>query len=417
MSSWLPPTFDIEIKTFQNVETMSQQLHPAEVIEHTTEAYLPKVSVHGQVIYIAVVLAALAAIISLPFIRTEVSVQSSGIIRSKAERNELRPLISGTISKVFIRENQTVEIGQPLFQFQTDIPDSKLRLNRAQQEEKRLYINDLLLLISVRNTDRNVSGLKSPLYRQQYEQYIFQQAELEETQRRRKRELDINQKLYAEKVIAQQELEDKEFASNTAQAQYRSLIERQISDWQTSLSQYRMSLDELQAQQQQLLKEKEQCIIKAPVAGSIGQLAGKYAGSYVQAGEVLGVISPDANLLVECYISPKDIGLLRAGMKSRMQVDAYDYNQWGMAEGSITSISNDITVTDQQKTFFTVKCLLKKDHLMLKQGIKGYLKKGMTLRAHFVITERSLFDLLYDNTDDWLNPKNTPASANSVAIR
>ena len=394
---------------------MAQQLHPAEVIEYTTEAYLPQVSVRGQVIYIAVVLTALAALLALPFIRTEVSVQSTGVVRSKAERNELRPLIGGTLAQIMVHENQSVSLGQPLFQFQTDILDSKLRLVRAQQAEKKLYLSDLAQLVSARGSERTVSGLKSPLYRQQYEQYIFQQAELAETQRKRKRELDVNQKLFAEKVIAQQELEDKEFASTTAQAQYRSLIERQISDWQTALSQYRMSLDELNAQEQQLLKEKEQCTIKAPVAGSVSQLAGKYAGSYVQAGEVLGVISPDANLLVECYISTKDIGLLRPGMKARMQVDAYDYNQWGMAEGTITSISNDITVTEQQQTFFKVKCLLKQDHLALKQGIKGYLKKGMTLRAHFVVTERSLYDLLYDKADDWLNPKNMPAGA--VAAR
>jgi len=36
----------------------------------------------------------------------------------------------------------------------------------------------------------------------------------------------------------------------------------------------------------------------------------------------------------------------------------------------------------------------------------------MTLRSHFVVTKRSLFDLLYDKTDDWLNPKN-----NSIAAR
>lgn len=396
---------------------MQTQLYPAEVIEHTTEAYLPKVSVQGQVIYVSVVLAAFLALLSLPFIRIDVSVQSSGIVRSKAERNELRSLTGGTIAKVLAHENQTVKAGQPVFQLQTAIPDSKLRLLRAQQTEKQLYINDLSLLISSHGTNRHSTGLKSSLYRQQYEQYIFQQAELAETERKRSRELEINQSLFAEKVISRQELEDKEFAYKTAQAQYRSFIERQISDWQNTLSQYTMTLDELRSQEQQLLKEKELLTITAPVAGSIGQLAGKYTGSYVQAGEVLGIISPDSNLIVECYISPKDIGLLRNGMRSRMQVDAYDYNQWGMAEGIITSISNDITVSDRQQTFFKVKCQLNQDHLTLRQGVKGYLKKGMTLRAHFIITERSLYDLLYDKADDWLNPKNTPGVRDAVAAR
>jgi multidrug resistance efflux pump len=396
---------------------MQNQLFPAEVIEHTTEAYLPQVSVHGQVIYISVVLAALAVLISLPFVRTEVSVQSTGVVRAKAERNELRPLTGGTIAEVLVRENEPVEAGQPVFRLQTDIPDSKLRLIHTQQNEKRTYIHDLSLLVSSRSGGRTVSGLQSSLYRQQYEQYIMQQAELAETERKRKRELDISQTLFAEKVIARQELEDKEFAYNTAQGQSRSFTERQMSDWQTALSQLNMAVDELRAQEQQVLKEKELCTIKAPVAGSIGQLAGKYAGSYVQPGEVLGVISPDSNLLVECYISPKDIGLLRNGMKARMQVDAYNYNQWGMAEGIIASISNDIIITEQQQTFFKVKCILNRNHLTLKQGVKGYLKKGMTLRAHFVVTERSLFDLLYDKADDWLNPKNTPAASGVIAFK
>ncbi|GGB82260.1 HlyD family secretion protein [Dyadobacter sediminis] len=393
---------------------MQTQLYPAEIMEHTTEAYLPQVSVQGQIIYVSVVLAVLTGLLSLPFIRIDVSVRSSGIIRSKAERNELRSLTGGTIAKVLAHENQTVKAGQPVFQLQTAIPDSKLRLLHAQQTEKQLYIRDLTLLVSSHGTNRPIAGLKSSLYRQQYEQYIFQQAELAQTERKRKRELEINQNLFAEKVIARQELEDKEFAFNTAQAQYRSFIERQVSDWENALSQYRMALDELRSQEQQLVKEKELLTITAPVAGTMGQLAGKYTGSYVQPGEILGVISPDSNLIVECYISPKDIGLLRNGMKSRMQVDAYDYNQWGMAEGTIISISNDVTVSDQQ-TFFKVKCRLNKDHLTLRQGVRGYLKKGMTLRAHFIITERSLYDLLYDKADDWLNPKNTPSVPHAVA--
>ena len=33
-------------------------------------------------------------------------------------------------------------------------------------------------------------------------------------------------------------------------------------------------------------------------------------------------------------------------------------------------------------------------------------EKGMTLNARFLLTERTLFDLLYDKVDDWLNPSN-----------
>jgi len=41
---------------------------------------------------------------------------------------------------------------------------------------------------------------------------------------------------------------------------------------------------------------------------------------------------------------------------------------------------------------------------MRKNGVKGLLKKGMSVSAHFIITRRSLFDLLYQKMDDWVNP-------------
>jgi HlyD family secretion protein len=55
--------------------------------------------------------------------------------------------------------------------------------------------------------------------------------------------------------------------------------------------------------------------------------------------------------------------------------------------------------------FFKVRCSLEQKSLLLKNGYKGYLKKGMTLTGRFMLIRRSLFQLLYDKTDSWLNPK------------
>ena len=390
---------------------MQHLVHPPTVIEYTTEAYLPQVTVRGQLIYCSVALAIVAALCALPFIYTEVSVQSSGMVRTVAERNELRPLVAGTIAQVFVHDNQPVRQGQPMIRLQTEVLDSKLRLNRSQQGEKLLNIHDLDRLVHAsRQNLLSVVGLQSPLVRQQYEQFRFLLTENQQTQVKRKREMDVTQQLYQDKVLAKQEFEDKEYTYNTVVAQYASQIERQVSEWQASLTQHQLALDELRAQERQFLNEQKLHTIQAPVAGTVSQLGGRYPGSYVQPGEVLGVVSPDSNLLVECYVSPKDIGLLRPGMTTRMQVDAFDYNQWGMVQGKITEVSNDILVI-KDSPMFRVKCQLDQNFLSLKEGYKGYLKKGMTVRARFVVTRRSLFDLLYDKADDWLNPKNTPALA------
>jgi HlyD family secretion protein len=124
----------------------------------------------------------------------------------------------------------------------------------------------------------------------------------------------------------------------------------------------------------------------------------------VQAGETLLVISPDSNLLAECYVSPKDIGLLKVGMPVNFQVDAFNYNEWGLLPGEITDIANDFTLMNEQPVF-KVKCQLLKKSLALRNGYAANLKKGMTLRGRFVVTQRTLFQLLYDTIDDWVNPK------------
>ncbi|NJL14750.1 MAG: HlyD family efflux transporter periplasmic adaptor subunit [Microscillaceae bacterium] len=130
---------------------------------------------------------------------------------------------------------------------------------------------------------------------------------------------------------------------------------------------------------------------------------GKYKGTYLQAGEVLGIISPDSGLVAECYLSPKDIGLIKKGMKAKMSIDAFNYTEWGFVEGEIIDIGKDYILLEN-KPVFKIKCALKSNIIQLKNGFLGRLQKGMTLQARFVVTQRSLFQLLYDKIDDWVNP-------------
>ena len=95
--------------------------------------------------------------------------------------------------------------------------------------------------------------------------------------------------------------------------------------------------------------------------------------------------------------------MIQPGKPVNFQIDAFNYNQWGLATGRITQISKDVDMVNNQPVF-KVKCFIDQNNLTLKNGFKGYLDKGMTLSARFQLTERTLFDLLYDKVDDWLNP-------------
>lgn len=363
--------------------------------------YLPRVSVRSQIIYTTVLVVVMLTLVALPFIYVDVSVQANGLVRPVSERSEVKATAGAVVEKVMVREWQPVKKGQPLFQLRSDALDNRKQLVDKQMAEKVAFIRDLEQLTT--KSWKVVSGLTAPLYRQEYNQFRAVVEESWNLQEKRKRELQTAQLLYGQKVIARLEYEDAVYAHKAALARYNTLVEQQRSDWQTDLTQYQRDLTNLESDAKQLREEQELYVLKAPTGGTASQLAGRYAGSYVQPGDVLAVVSPDSTLIAEAYVPSKDIGLLKPGQPVRLQVDAFDYNQWGLLTGRVMDIANDFT-TSNGEPVFKVRCQLDKPYLTLQNGYQGRLKKGMTVQTRFQVARRSLFQLLYDRADDWLNP-------------
>ena len=103
-------------------------------------------------------------------------------------------------------------------------------------------------------------------------------------------------------------------------------------------------------------------IIKAPISGTLLNVKGIEKGSFVQNGIQLAEISPKSDLIVECYINPIDIGLLKKENKVNFQVSAFNYNQWGLANGKIEEIGNDVQMINNTP-MFKVLCSLDQDFL------------------------------------------------------
>ncbi|TAH22152.1 MAG: HlyD family efflux transporter periplasmic adaptor subunit [Cytophagales bacterium] len=388
---------------------MQTQLFPTEIIENSVESHHYQVSMRSQWIYTFLLLALLAAFVSLFFIHIDVSVRASGILRPITEKTELKAAVNGKIKEIYIKENQTVKQGEKIIILESEILDNKLKLIDFQLTEKKSYIQDLEYLVKI---DSNVIfsfgkgqqlGLKTQLYKQQYLQLKTQLQENQYAQEKIQREIGRDKKLYEGKAIALREYEDRLFELQRLQSQFQTSFEKQISLWQSELSNLQIEIEGLQSQQKQANKEKEFYTITAPISGTVQQFVGKYIGNQVQVGESIASISPDSSLVADCYVSPKDIGLLQKGMKANFQIDAFNYNEWGMMSGEIQSVSNDISIVNNQPLFL-IKCKLDQSFLSLKNSYKGYLKKGMTVKARFVITNRNLFALLYDKAENWLKP-------------
>ncbi len=209
--------------------------------------------------------------------------------------------------------------------------------------------------------------------------------------------------LFDKGVIAKISLNESKLNYDLAQNAIYQLIKTTKNTWQSQLVSYKNQLKSLESTQIQLEQNRELSIITAPFTGTLLNVQGVEKGSFITSGMQLAQLSPKSNLIVECYVSPNDIGLLNKKSKVNFQISAFNYNQWGLATGKIIDIAEDIQFINKTP-MFRVLCSLDQNYLQLKNGFKGYLKKGMTLNARFEITERTLFDLLYDKVDDWINP-------------
>ena len=388
-------------------------LFPSETLQDSTYTWLPTVKVKTQVIYTGSLIALVTAFAALPFIKVDVSANGSGLVRPVAEKNELHSLVSGTLEEILVTEGQHVEKGQLLMRLQQDLSNNKLSQTAFELQQREQYIRDLNLLMTHAPTGNGTSRqlpvnlyrlLRSPLYQQQYSRYQQSLTEQRTTLERAKTNYEMNKQLFDQKVISQKEFLDRKYEYEKAAAEYSAIIEQQHSTWQDDLSRYQVESGRLNTDTRQFEREKEWNLIKAPISGTLQQFNGKYAGGTLQQGELLGVISPDASLVAECYLSPKDIGYIKPGMPVKFQVDAFNYNEWGLLDGKVITIDNDFTLSGNQPVF-KVKCAFNTTTLKLKNGVKGQLKKGMSLRARFILTRRSLFQLLFDRTDDWINPE------------
>jgi len=382
-------------------------LLPDTFLENTTHLYLPKVLVKTRRIY-GLILGSVVAFFSSAFwITIDVSFSAPGVTRSLAERTELRALVSGQVQHVVVRENQQVKAGQVLLEINQDALTEKLQAVQAQIKEREIWMADLLWL-----TKQDTLGLKatspalrSPLYTQQYWQLRAQWLENRVKMNRMAKELRADRFLHKERVIATRELDAKQADYDQLVEQEQFILTRQFSQWQTELANQKLELAQLKSQVVQVNQDQKLHQILAPIDGTLQQWVGKYDGSFVQAGELLGVLSPDSTLVVECYVRPSDMGLLQVKQQVMLQLDALNYREWGLAQAEVLDISQDFTLQGEPPSpVFKVKCALKTTSLQLKNGYKAPLQKGMTFQARFVVAKRTLIQLLFDQLDDWLNP-------------
>jgi len=397
--------------------TPSTGIIPAELAQHTVERLYADHGARRPWIYWLALGGALAALAALPLVEVDVTVRAAGLVRPATERTELKTAVGGRVSRVFARDNDQVTAGQPLLELATRDLDERLARNRALQREQSDLVVDLESLTTVCMEELGTRAAPRPgppaqpggrfataVLEREFAQYAAQLEASRLVLTRARVAWDRTAGLAGKGIVTEQDRDEARYAFDRAQSDLLMLARQTMAGWQARLRDGKTALDSLASEEKRLQEELALATIRAPVGGTVQGLVGITEGTYVIGGQSLGYISPDDRLVAEAYVLPKDIGLIRVGQAVRLQIDAYPYTEWGQLGGFVDSVAGDSDVGLRSAPAYKIVIRPASTELSLRNGIRGELRKGMTLNARLVVVRRSLLRLLYGDVSRWLDP-------------
>ncbi|OTA19782.1 hemolysin secretion protein HlyD [Xenorhabdus beddingii] len=146
---------------------------------------------------------------------------------------------------------------------------------------------------------------------------------------------------------------------------------------------------------QELAKARHQenlTSLKAPVDGTVQQLAVHTVGGVVTPAQPLMVIVPaNQPVEVEAMLENKDVGFVHVGQQVTVKVETFNFTKYGTVDGEVLSVSNDAIEDEKRGLIYSTRIRLKSDHVLVK-GQRVALSPGMSITAEIKTDQRRVID-------------------------
>jgi membrane fusion protein, peptide pheromone/bacteriocin exporter len=381
-------------------------LIPFSLSELSLETYMVSITTRSRIIYWIVVGTIISGISMLPFIYIDVSVQAHGYFQSDIEKQTILAPFQGKVIKTSLKNGDTFKKGDTLLVIDTESIKAQYNSIVEQIEDNNASIKDLEQLTKIRSIEDKsfYKGLITQRYKAEYVNLRGQQSIQLQKFDKKKTEHERNEVLYRQQIIAKSDYENSLFLLNSEKNNLNQIFVLQNASWENDLMLRKNEASKLEADLKACSEGLANRTILAPTDGEIIQCSDFQVGSIVTAGQKIAEISPSGELIANCYVRPADIGLIHEKQKVKIQVDAFNHNEWGMLSGYIINISDDMIIEGGSAAYFRIKCKPDQTFLTLKNGYRAEIKKGMSLSTRIFVVKRSLYHLLFDKADKWFNP-------------
>lgn len=96
--------------------------------------------------------------------------------------------------------------------------------------------------------------------------------------------------------------------------------------------------------------------LKSPVRGTVKRLLMNTVGGVIQPGkDIIEIVPTDDTLLLEAKIRPQDIAFLHPGQTAIVKLTAYDFAIYGSLEGTVEHIGADTVINEKEEAFYIVR--------------------------------------------------------------
>lgn len=240
----------------------------------------------------------------------------------QAARVDISTNIAGRVTKIFVRENQQVHQGDPLFQlddrdYLIAIEDAKAKLADA-----RLQIGALKATYLQRQADARAA-----------EATVIYQT----------REFERQKNLAAKGIASQAQLDLAQHALSDARQKLAAATQVQGNVRALLSGDPALDIDEHPSvQQARAMLERAQLnltytVVKAPMDGIVSRVDQFQSGNYVNAAVPVFALTSDRNVWVQANFKETELAHMRPGQQATIEIDAYPDRTF---HGSVESLSS-----------------------------------------------------------------------------
>ncbi|MBP5975286.1 HlyD family efflux transporter periplasmic adaptor subunit [Brasilonema sp. CT11] len=237
-------------------------------------------------------------------------------------------------------------------------------------------------------------GISRVQYLKQKQEVSQQQAEMEQLRQEQAR---------LQYAIAQ----SKEKLLNTMSGAKKDLLtkiadnEKQIAtvdrDLNKAIIENEKQITEIDSQISQAQVTLQYQELRAPSDGIVFDLKAKSPGFVASSSQPVLKIVPDEALTAKVFLTNKDIGFVRKGMKVNIRIDSFPFSEFGDIKGELVWIGSDALPPEQVRPYESFPAKIRLDKQFLRVNNQELpLQSGMSISANIKVRNRTVMSIFSD---------------------